>query len=598
MAGCTMRGDRFSDLLNYIEHQHQAYIFAEKSPYKIEIKKKLEGLIHDFLCIAPHKRKFSSPATEEVLHRSVTSKSDFTAPRATVAWTAIANYADNLLTQPWRKEYHEIKTYCGYYKHHVWSGLVGAELMLEAMGYKHTSQSTLVIDGTLDLKRVNIISLDALIAQVECQIIGKIYAEVLKSVQSCSWVDVLRFRENNVCYPEEAIQAITYRLHQRIHGDTYRTHADNCTMMAGYPAPAPYPYPYMPTTCYNYNYGQPRYLDLMSMPQPQPPHYLIKPHEQYAPPYTSYHQPHPHTHAHMPLKNGYASPMCSSVPTAQLIEFDHPTHPTTTHRRSSSDHRIDTTDYHRNNGSDRYQSDVYSRSTTSDDISSSKRYQSDMYSRSTTSDDISSTKRTVPKLARENWAYKDPEERREKIRTEPPPDLEDAMKTFSLDDSHQITLSDRKSTSKIRDYEEKKEPMPVSNRTSIYDNAPLPQSYNTKQQPDRDKKPSESSTLKSNNLTAADTRKLRVNLTNDDWTNKRVNEGASSKWECKSCTFHNVGSRDVCEICSKSRVGGSSEPRPLAPGGKQCEACTLINEVGVAACKACNRSLIDSGIYV
>lgn len=576
-----MRSDRLNDLLNYIEHQHQDYIFAEKSLHKIEIKKKLEGLIHEFLCIAPHKRKFSSPATEEVLHRSVTSKSDFSAPRATVAWTAIANYADNLLTQPWRKEYHEIKTYCGYYKHHVWSGLVGAELMLEAMGYKHTSQSTLVLDATLDLKRVNMISLDCLIAQVECQIIGTIYAEVLKSVQSCSWVDVLKFRESYVCHPEDAIRAIKYRLHQRIHGDAYRPHADNCSMMAGYPAP--YPYPYMPTSCYNYNYGQHRYLDFMNVPQ----HYFIKPHEQYAAPYNSYHHP------HATLKNGYA-PTCT-VPTAQLIEFG-PVDPVTTHRRSSSDHRIDTTDYRKNG--DRYQSDVYSRSTTSDDISSSKRYPSDVYSRSTTSDDISTSKRVVPKLAREDWAYKDPEERRERIRTEPPPDLEDAMKTFSLDDSHQITtLSDRKS-SKVRDYEEKKDQLPVSNRTSIYDNAPLPQSFNAKPQSEltvlRDKKPPESSAQKSNNLTAADTRKLRVNLTNDDWTAKRLNEG---KWECKSCTFHNKASRDVCEMCSKSRVA-SGEQKPLAPGGKQCSLCTLINDVGVNKCKACNTNLVDSGIYV
>lgn len=65
--------------------------------------------IKEYLCIAPHDRKFCLDATREVLHRSVETKEDFSAYRATQAWSAIAAYAHNLLAQPWRKEFHEIK---------------------------------------------------------------------------------------------------------------------------------------------------------------------------------------------------------------------------------------------------------------------------------------------------------------------------------------------------------------------------------------------------------------------------------------------------------------------------------------------------------
>lgn len=62
------------------------------------------------------------------------------------------------------------QTYCGYYKHNLESGLVGAELMLEAMGYKHTDRSTMVLDTPVDPDRVNMVSKDSLVALVELQV--------------------------------------------------------------------------------------------------------------------------------------------------------------------------------------------------------------------------------------------------------------------------------------------------------------------------------------------------------------------------------------------------------------------------------------------
>ena len=61
--------------------------------------------------------------------------------------------------------------YCGYYKHNVDTNLVGAELMLEAMGYKHTGYCSMILDGPVDPDRVVMVSRDSLIARVECQVL-------------------------------------------------------------------------------------------------------------------------------------------------------------------------------------------------------------------------------------------------------------------------------------------------------------------------------------------------------------------------------------------------------------------------------------------
>lgn len=63
-----------------------------------------------------------------------------------------------------------LQAYCGYYKHNLENNLVGAELMLEAMGYKHTGRTTMVLDGPVDPDRVSCVSRDSLVALVECQV--------------------------------------------------------------------------------------------------------------------------------------------------------------------------------------------------------------------------------------------------------------------------------------------------------------------------------------------------------------------------------------------------------------------------------------------
>jgi spermatogenesis-associated protein 2 len=60
--------------------------------------------------------------------------------------------------------------FCGFYKHEIEANLAGAELMFQAMGYKHTGQTAMVLDGPIDPDRVSSVSRDSLMAFVECQV--------------------------------------------------------------------------------------------------------------------------------------------------------------------------------------------------------------------------------------------------------------------------------------------------------------------------------------------------------------------------------------------------------------------------------------------
>lgn len=60
--------------------------------------------------------------------------------------------------------------YSGFYVHNIDANLVGAEIMFEIMGYKHTEDCVMVLDGPVCPDRVTNVSRDALMAYVECQV--------------------------------------------------------------------------------------------------------------------------------------------------------------------------------------------------------------------------------------------------------------------------------------------------------------------------------------------------------------------------------------------------------------------------------------------
>lgn len=69
----------------------------------------ISDCLKEFLYIVQHDRKFFLPETEKVLRNSIRDLDDFSAQNAITAFEAISQYANNLFTKPWRKEFRALK---------------------------------------------------------------------------------------------------------------------------------------------------------------------------------------------------------------------------------------------------------------------------------------------------------------------------------------------------------------------------------------------------------------------------------------------------------------------------------------------------------
>ncbi|KAG8231654.1 hypothetical protein J437_LFUL018117 [Ladona fulva] len=219
---------RITQLCVLIDQLHLSYLHTEASPHKIEQRNKLERHIREYLCEVPHDRKFTFTQTAQILRQSASFSSSpsarkpyassdgttiatnysFNGFRAASAWNALDQYAANLLSQPWRKEFREMKLYSGFYKYEVESHLIGAEVMFELMGYRKVGADAMSLEGPIDPDRVASVSRDALFAYVECQILCAIWGMVPRKF---SWLDLIEFRESHVAGPESAARILTMR---------------------------------------------------------------------------------------------------------------------------------------------------------------------------------------------------------------------------------------------------------------------------------------------------------------------------------------------------------------------------------------------------
>ncbi|KAI5636084.1 hypothetical protein NE865_11183 [Phthorimaea operculella] len=162
--------ERLPALWRRIEDAHYSYLETDDSPEKLQQRNKLEGYITEYLSLVPHECKFGLSETGKVFQRTINELPEFSAYRAGLGWAALARYAANLLAQPWRKEYRDIRLYCGYYKHEIEANMVGAETLLHTMGYKCVGQGKLSLVAPVCPDMVAAVSRDAIIAHAECQV--------------------------------------------------------------------------------------------------------------------------------------------------------------------------------------------------------------------------------------------------------------------------------------------------------------------------------------------------------------------------------------------------------------------------------------------
>ncbi|EDW08997.2 uncharacterized protein Dmoj_GI19263, isoform B [Drosophila mojavensis] len=203
------------DLWEEILSRHWTFLETEESPQKLEQRKKVEACLKECLSLVPHDRKFFLPETGHVLRRTVLELPNFTAQNGIVGFEAISQYANNLFTKPWRKEFRTLKTYSGSYQHEVEANLIDAERLFLAMGYRRVAEDTFVLEGPICPDQVTNVSRDAMAAYVECQIMKHIYAGLSAEGFNCTWQDIFHYRERHVGGPTQTIKEMAYRLHEK-----------------------------------------------------------------------------------------------------------------------------------------------------------------------------------------------------------------------------------------------------------------------------------------------------------------------------------------------------------------------------------------------
>jgi spermatogenesis-associated protein 2 len=67
------------------------------------------GCLREYLSIVSHDRKFLLLETGDCLKTSVLQMKNFSPYKAAIGFESISQYANNLFTKPWRKEYRTIK---------------------------------------------------------------------------------------------------------------------------------------------------------------------------------------------------------------------------------------------------------------------------------------------------------------------------------------------------------------------------------------------------------------------------------------------------------------------------------------------------------
>ncbi|TRY62030.1 hypothetical protein TCAL_09093 [Tigriopus californicus] len=197
-----------------IDQLHLNYLRAEENTKKFDIRKKLEGYIHQYLCLVPHERKFCNPLTAQVIYESARWVPDFSALKAAQAFEALETYAANLINQPWRPEFKEVKQYGGFYQHNIESALSGAERLFTLMGYRATGQKSLSLEGPVEQDAVTKVARDCILAYMECQIIVSIVQGVSAQFP-CSCEEAMNFRREHISTPEQAIRSIAYLKNQQ-----------------------------------------------------------------------------------------------------------------------------------------------------------------------------------------------------------------------------------------------------------------------------------------------------------------------------------------------------------------------------------------------
>ncbi|CAB3377684.1 Hypothetical predicted protein [Cloeon dipterum] len=223
-----------------MENTNFEYITAEDGPLKIELRDKLQDLVESWVCSTPVSRKFYWYTIHMLVTRSLKAPQNVENPARKVAdaFLALAKYAGNIFSNPWRPEFRQITLFGGFWYHEVGAVLDNPNWILSKLGYAPTRENEHIWELASDISvetlgEIHWASLDCFVAAVECQMISRILNSVLSQEPSVSLDEVLQYREAHVGSWEYAVQGLLYQARAQ----RYASHSQP------YPYPLPHPPP-------------------------------------------------------------------------------------------------------------------------------------------------------------------------------------------------------------------------------------------------------------------------------------------------------------------------------------------------------------------
>lgn len=194
--------------LKLIQAEHQKYFVSDDEVLNEEKYQRLRQSVKKYLEFVQNDNKFTCDSFAQLFKYNFERNHDFNVKDAQQAFDNLQKYASNLMSFPWRKEFHSIKLYCGFFKHQVARHLLKADMVLRLMGYNPNvnSASSLILDEPPDPDKLIMVSLNCLIASCECEVICDIYTQVKNNKCTCTHKEIYMIRKT-ISLPQAIAQS-------------------------------------------------------------------------------------------------------------------------------------------------------------------------------------------------------------------------------------------------------------------------------------------------------------------------------------------------------------------------------------------------------
>ncbi|KAF4529902.1 hypothetical protein B566_EDAN015048 [Ephemera danica] len=132
-----------------------------------------------WLSCKPHSSKFMLTELPDILRTSLlrsqaNTNQELALDEVANAFLALAKYAANIVSQPWRQEFYTIKRYGGYFLQEVGLVLSDIDKLMAFIGYQSSDNNTFNLNiqfsPTVVLQKLPRVALDYMLVATECQV--------------------------------------------------------------------------------------------------------------------------------------------------------------------------------------------------------------------------------------------------------------------------------------------------------------------------------------------------------------------------------------------------------------------------------------------